>query len=55
LGGQSVTPFFHSNNRQLFFASNFNQEAEKYFEYDIYLVDEDGKNLEKVGFWLFSK
>lgn len=45
-GKASFAPFFHNNNRQIFFASNFHDPRGRNF--DIYLMADDGSRLERI-------
>ena len=46
LGNANWSPFFHPSGEKILFSSNF--EAEKGFPFNLYLIDIDGKNLERV-------
>ncbi|NNC33339.1 MAG: hypothetical protein HKO09_00490 [Croceitalea sp.] len=46
LGNANWCPFFHPSGEKILFASNF--EAERGFPFNLYLIDIDGKNLERV-------
>jgi Tol biopolymer transport system component len=46
LGNANWAPFFHPSGKKILFSSNF--EAEKGFPFNLYLIDIDGKNLERV-------
>jgi TolB protein len=59
LGNANWSPFFHPSGNKILFSSNF--EAEKGFPLNLYFIDIDGKNLERVthgetfdGFPIFS-
>lgn len=60
LTGASFAPFVHPNGKQIIFCSNF--EDPKGREFDLYLVNKDGKGLKRVtwtsdfdGFPMFSR
>ena len=46
LGNANWSPFFHPSGNKILFSSNF--EAEKGFPFNLYFIDIDGKNLERV-------
>jgi len=46
LGNANWSPFFHPSGTKILFSSNY--EAEKGFPFNLYLIDIDGKNLERV-------
>ena len=46
LGNANWSPFFHPSGEKILFSSNF--EAEKGFPFNLYFIDIDGKNLERV-------
>ena len=46
LGNANWAPFFHPSGEKILFSSNF--EAERGFPFNLYMIDIDGKNLERV-------
>ncbi len=46
LGNANWSPFFHPSGNKILFSSNF--EADKGFPFNLYFIDIDGKNLERV-------
>uniref|UniRef100_A0A914RF61 Uncharacterized protein n=1 Tax=Parascaris equorum TaxID=6256 RepID=A0A914RF61_PAREQ len=48
LGGSNWAPFYLPDNRRIIFSSNFNSTA-SFGSFDLYLIDDDGDNLERVG------
>lgn len=48
LGKASFAPYFFPDDRRILFASNFEDEAQRGRNFDLYAVDLDGSNLEKV-------
>ncbi len=46
LGNANWASFFHPSGEKILFSSNF--ESERGFPFNLYLIDIDGKNLERV-------
>ena len=46
LGNANWSPFFHPSGEKILFSSNF--EAEKGFPFNLYFIDINGKNLERI-------
>jgi Tol biopolymer transport system component len=46
LGNANWSPYWHPSGKKILFSSNF--EAEKGFPFNLYFIDTDGKNLERV-------
>ncbi len=60
-GKANFAPFFHPNNKQIIFSSNFG-DAEKGRNFDLYLINDDGTGVERVtycpefdGFPIFTR
>jgi len=51
LGGASFAPYFTPDDKRIIFASNHHDENTPQVNFDIFLIDRDGKNLERVTFF----
>ncbi|VDM37420.1 unnamed protein product [Toxocara canis] len=49
LGGSNWAPFYLVDNYRIIFSSNFNSTT-SFGEFDLYIVGDDGKNLQRVTF-----
>ncbi|KAJ1373994.1 hypothetical protein KIN20_036574 [Parelaphostrongylus tenuis] len=48
LGRANWAPYYLFDNKRIIFSSNFNSTGYDYNSFDLYIVDEDGTNLEKI-------
>lgn len=48
LGGSNWAPFYLGDNQRLIFSSNFNATGGNFGAFDLYLINENGENLERV-------
>jgi Tol biopolymer transport system component len=48
LGKASFAPFFFPDDRRIVFASNFEDKDPHGRNFDLYAIDVDGKNLERI-------
>ncbi|MEM6572409.1 MAG: hypothetical protein AAF957_28595 [Planctomycetota bacterium] len=51
LGGASFAPYFTPDDERIIFSTNHHDPAERKFNFDIFLIDRDGKNIEQVTFF----
>ncbi|MEM6676214.1 MAG: hypothetical protein AAF726_25425, partial [Planctomycetota bacterium] len=51
LGGANFAPYFTPDDRQVIFSTNHHNEGEKKLNFDIFLCDLDGRNLEQITFF----
>ncbi|VDM54018.1 unnamed protein product [Angiostrongylus costaricensis] len=50
LGRANWAPYYLPDNKRIIFSSNFNSTGSDYNSFDLYLVNEDGTNLEKITY-----
>ena len=48
LGGSNWAPFYLDDNKRIVFSTNFNATGH-FGSFDLYVIDEDGSGLERVG------
>ena len=48
MGNANWSPFFHPSGKKIIFSSNF--ESPRGFPFDLYMIDIDGKNLERITY-----
>ena len=51
LGKANFAPYFHPSDRRILFASNHHDERARATNFDIFAVDDDGGNLERITFY----
>lgn len=49
LGGSNWAPFYMPDNRHIIFSSNFNETGGHFGAFNLYMIDETGGNVERVG------
>uniref|UniRef100_A0A8R1XTJ9 Uncharacterized protein n=1 Tax=Onchocerca volvulus TaxID=6282 RepID=A0A8R1XTJ9_ONCVO len=50
LGGSNWAPFYMPDNYHIIFSSNFNETGGHFGAFNLYMIDEMGKNVERVTF-----
>uniref|UniRef100_A0A915Q7G0 Uncharacterized protein n=1 Tax=Setaria digitata TaxID=48799 RepID=A0A915Q7G0_9BILA len=50
LGGSNWAPFYMPDNRHIIFSSNFNETGGHFGAFNLYMVDENGENVERITF-----
>lgn len=48
LGGSNWAPFYLPDSRRIIFSSNFNSTTH-FGAFDLYIIDDDGDNLQRVN------